>query len=230
MDASNELLRKAEPSALLYPDGIVRSLNRSMATALDRPAKRCVGRFLRELLPESQRNVVERIVAHAGKQRLAMQVLELPRQGRASVVALIEARPVTSAGGEQLVWVHSLNVSNDLGSLLIPFRLSARSAGLGLCMYLPQVRQIEWLGGAPAVAALFRRTRSPCPGWCVTSTPTIGLPCVGSCARTTAGVPGPPCGFKATRVTGTALPAKPVGSNSGTRVRADLRDDPRRHL
>ncbi|MGW4607342.1 SpoIIE family protein phosphatase [Streptomyces sp. NPDC004532] len=155
MDASNELLRKAEPSALLYPDGIVRSLNRSMATALDRPAKRCVGRFLRELLPESQRNVVERIVAHAGKHRLAMQVLELPRQGRASVVALIEARPVTSAGGEQLVWVHSLNVSNDLGSLLIPFRLSARSAGLGLCMYLPQVRQIEWLGGAPAVAALF---------------------------------------------------------------------------
>ncbi|MFF3511108.1 hypothetical protein [Streptomyces sp. NPDC002573] len=57
--------------------------------------------------------------------------------------------------GEQLVWVHSLDVHNDLKSLLIPFRLSARSAGLGLCMYHPQVQQLEWLGGASTVAALF---------------------------------------------------------------------------
>lgn len=84
-----------------------------------------------------------------------MRVLEFPRPGRAAVVSLIEARPVSPAGGEQLVWVHSLNVHNDIGSLLIPFRVSAKSAGLGLCTYHPQVCQLEWLGGAPTVAALF---------------------------------------------------------------------------
>ncbi|GAA3767554.1 SpoIIE family protein phosphatase [Streptomyces chiangmaiensis] len=104
MDASDELLRRAEPSALLYPDGIVRSLNAPMATALGRPAEECVGRYAWELVPESQRGVVERIVAHARKQRLAMRVLELPGPGGASLVALVEARPTTAAGGEQLVF------------------------------------------------------------------------------------------------------------------------------
>ncbi|MFD5064120.1 SpoIIE family protein phosphatase [Streptomyces sp. NPDC058394] len=156
MDSSDELLRRVEPSALLYPDGIVRSLNAAMATALGRPEEQCVGRYVWELVPESQRSVVERIVAHASKQRLAMRVLEFPRPGKASLVSLIEARPVTpTEGDEQLVWVHALNVHNDLGSLLVPFRLSAKSAGLGLCMYHPQVQQLEWLGGAPTVAALF---------------------------------------------------------------------------
>ncbi|SOE31728.1 PAS domain-containing protein [Streptomyces sp. OK228] len=155
MDASDELLRRAEPSALLSPDGIVHSLNAAMATALGRLAEECVGRHIWELLPESQRPVVKRIVAHASKQKLAMRVLELPRPGRASLVSLIETRPVTRAWGERLVWVHALNVHNDLGSLLIPFRLSAKSTGLGLCMYHPQVQQLVWLGGAPTVAALF---------------------------------------------------------------------------
>ncbi|MGW1884944.1 SpoIIE family protein phosphatase [Streptomyces sp. NPDC001970] len=155
MDASDELLRRAEPSALLYPDGIIRSLNAEMATALGRPAEQCVGRYAWELVPESQRSVVERIVAHASRQRLAMRVLELPSPGGASLVFLVEARPVTTAGGEQVVWVHSLNAHKDLGSLLMPFRLSAKSTGLGLCIYHPEVQQLEWLGGAATVGALF---------------------------------------------------------------------------
>ncbi|MFJ9755500.1 SpoIIE family protein phosphatase [Streptomyces sp. NPDC101149] len=155
MDASNDFLRRAEPSALLDPGGTIRSLNAPMATTLGRPAQQCVGHPLWDLLPDSQRSVLERIVAHASKQRVAMRVLEIPRPGRASLVALVEARPVTSAQGEQLVWVHALDVHNDLASLLIPFRLSATSAGLGVCMYQPRVHQLEWLGGAPSVAALF---------------------------------------------------------------------------
>ncbi|MFD7442129.1 SpoIIE family protein phosphatase [Streptomyces sp. NPDC059909] len=156
MDSSDELLRRAEPSALLYPDGIVRSLNAAMAAVLGRPEEQCVGRYVWDLVPESQRSAVECIVAHASKQRLAMRVLELPGPGGAALVALIEGRPITPArGGEELVWVHALNVRNDLDSLLIPFRLSAKSAGLGLFMYHPQVQQLEWLGGAATVGALF---------------------------------------------------------------------------
>ncbi|MFF7184918.1 SpoIIE family protein phosphatase [Streptomyces sp. NPDC008222] len=153
MDASDELLRRAEPSALLHPNGVVRSVNAAMAMTLCRPAEQCVGRYAWELVPESQRLVVERMVTHASK--LAMRVLELPSPGGASLVFLVEARPVTTAGGEQLVWVHSLNVHKDLGSLLMPFRLSAKSAGLGLCIYHPEVQQLEWLGGAATVGALF---------------------------------------------------------------------------
>ncbi|MFG3024750.1 SpoIIE family protein phosphatase [Streptomyces sp. NPDC048254] len=155
MDASDELLRRAEPSALLYPDGIVRSLNTAMATSLDRPAEQCVGRYAWELVPESQRPVVERMVTHASRQRLAMRVLDLPSPDGASLAFLVEARPVTTDGGEQLVWLHSLNVQKDLGSLLMPFRLSARAAGLGLCIYHPEVQELEWLGGAADVGALF---------------------------------------------------------------------------
>ncbi|MGW1888275.1 SpoIIE family protein phosphatase [Streptomyces sp. NPDC001970] len=167
VDASDELLRRAEPSALLYPDGIVRSLNAAMTAVLGRPEEQCVGRYVWDLVPESQRSVVEGIVAHASKQKLAMRVLELPRPGRPSLVFLVEARSITPAGGgEQLVWVHALNVHNDLGSLLIPFQLSAKSAGLGLCIYHPQVQQLEWLGGAPTVGALFPETSVSLP-WVV---------------------------------------------------------------
>jgi PAS domain-containing protein len=72
VDASDELLRRPESSGLLSPDGIVRSLNAAMAAALGRPAEQCVGRYVWELLPESQRTVVGRIAAQASKQRLAM--------------------------------------------------------------------------------------------------------------------------------------------------------------
>ncbi|GAA3789095.1 SpoIIE family protein phosphatase [Streptomyces chiangmaiensis] len=166
MDSSDELLRRAEPSALLHPNGIVRSLNDAMASALGRSEEQCVGRYVGELVPDSQRSVVERIVAHARKQSVAMRVLELPRPGGASVVTLVEARPTTATGGEHLVWVHSLNVQNDLGSLLIPFRLSARSSGLGVCAYRPQMHEFEWLGGAASVGALFPEASVPLP-WVV---------------------------------------------------------------
>lgn len=161
MDSSDELLRRAEPSALLCQDGVIRSLNDAMADALGRRAGQCVGRHIGELVPASQSSVVKRIVASANEQQLAMRVLEFPRPGRVSLVTLIEARPATTADGEQLVWLHSLNVDNDLGSLLIPFRMSAKSTGVGLFVYLPRVQQLEWLGGASAVGGLFPEASVP---------------------------------------------------------------------
>ncbi|MGV9242765.1 PAS domain-containing protein [Streptomyces sp. NPDC003710] len=157
MDASDELLRSAAPSALLTLDGAVRSLNAAMARALGRPAEQCVGRGLVDLMPVSQRTAVESLVAHAATTKtIVMRVLEFPGAGAPSVVCLVEARPVKDpAGGEPLVRVRSLDAGNDLGGLVIPFRLAAGAANLGLCMYSPQDHQLEWLGGEPALAALF---------------------------------------------------------------------------
>jgi hypothetical protein len=64
MDTWDEYVRRAEPSALLTPDGIIRSLNVSMATALGRPAEQCVGHDFRDLLPESQRFAAESLLTH----------------------------------------------------------------------------------------------------------------------------------------------------------------------
>ncbi|MFF3517977.1 hypothetical protein [Streptomyces sp. NPDC002573] len=90
---------------------------------------------------------------------VAMRVLEFPGPDAVPGVCLVEARPVKDpAGGERLVWVHSLDTRNDLGSLLIPFQLAAKAADLGLCVYSPQEQQLEWLGGAPALATLFPET------------------------------------------------------------------------
>jgi hypothetical protein len=157
MDASDELLRSAGPSALLTLDGAIRSLNAAMASSLGRPANQCVGRDIADLLPASQRMSVKSLVAHAATTgTVAMWVLEYPGPGHASVVCLTEARGVTDpAGGEKLVWVHSLYAGNDLSSLLIPFRLAAKAANLGLCTCSPDDRQVEWMGGAPALAMLF---------------------------------------------------------------------------
>jgi PAS domain-containing protein len=157
MDASDELLQMATPSALLTLDGAIRSLNAAMARTLGRSVEQCVGRGFGDLLPASQLTAVKSLVAHAATTKtVAMRVLEFPGPGTASVVCLVEARPVNDpVGGESLVWVHSLNAGNDLGGLLIPFRLAAKAANLGLCMYSPQERKLEWLGGAPALAALF---------------------------------------------------------------------------
>ncbi|MET7355510.1 SpoIIE family protein phosphatase [Streptomyces mirabilis] len=157
MDASDELLQMATPSALLTLDGAIRSLNAAMARTLGRSVEQCVGRGFGDLLPASQLTAVKSLVAHAATTKtVAMRVLEFPGPGTASVVCLVEARPVNDpVGGESLVWVHSLNAGNDLGALLIPFRLAAKAANLGLCMYSPQERELEWLGGAPALAALF---------------------------------------------------------------------------
>nr|WP_018560276.1 SpoIIE family protein phosphatase [Streptomyces sp. SID8377] len=164
MDASDHLLRRATPSALLTLGGAVHSLNAAMTKVLDRPADQCVGRNLADLLPESQRTAVESLVAHAATtMTVVMRVLEFPGPGAGRLVCLVEARLTRDpeGDGEQLLWVHSLNAGNDLGGLVIPFRLAAKAANLGVCMYSPQEHQLEWLGGAPALAMLFPEASVP---------------------------------------------------------------------
>lgn len=167
MDASDNLLQKADPSAFVTVGGVIRRLNAAMATALGRPAEQCVGHDFAALLPAGQRISAERLLAQgATGKRLAMTVLEFPGPGGASLVFLIEARVAEDSeggerGGERLVWVHSLDTQNDLASLLIPFRLAAKAAGLGLWMYSSSDRQLEWMGGAPAMAALFPKAAVP---------------------------------------------------------------------
>jgi serine phosphatase RsbU (regulator of sigma subunit)/PAS domain-containing protein len=127
-----------------------------MATALGRSAEQCLGRGFGDLWPANQRMSAESLVAPAaGTKTVAMRVLEFPGRSGVPVACLLEARPVkVPASGEQLVWVHALDAHNDLASLLIPFRLAAEAADLGLWMYSPQRDQLEWLGGAPALVAL----------------------------------------------------------------------------
>ncbi|MFD3496253.1 SpoIIE family protein phosphatase [Streptomyces sp. NPDC058690] len=157
MDALDELLRRADPSALLTLDGAIRNLNAAMATALGRPAEQCLGRDFGDLWPASERMSAESLVVHAARtMTVAMRVLEFPGRGGAPVACLIEARQVKDpAGDEQRVWVHALDARNDLASLLIPFRMATKAADLGLWMYSPHEHELEWLGGAPALAALF---------------------------------------------------------------------------
>ncbi|MFF2937402.1 SpoIIE family protein phosphatase [Streptomyces mirabilis] len=163
MDASDELLQRATPSALLTLDGVIRSLNAAMATALGRPREQCVGHGFGDLLPEDQRTSAEGLLTHgATTKSVAMRVLEFPGTSTASVVCLVEARPVTDpSSGERLVWVHSLDARHDLGGLLIPFQLAAKAADLGLCMCAPDEHQVEWLGGSPALAVLFPQASVP---------------------------------------------------------------------
>ncbi|MFE7238846.1 SpoIIE family protein phosphatase [Streptomyces sp. NPDC057580] len=157
MDTLDALMRRTEPSALLTLDGTIRSLNASMATTLGRPPEQCVGHDFLGVLPDSQRAAAENLLTHgATTKTVAMRVLQFPGPGSAHVVSLVEARPAEDlAGGHRLVWVHVVDARNDLGSLLIPFRLAAAAADLGLWMYSPQDHQLEWLGGAPALAAPF---------------------------------------------------------------------------
>ncbi|MFF2519423.1 SpoIIE family protein phosphatase [Streptomyces sp. NPDC058086] len=157
MDTWDEFLRWATPSALLTPDGTIHSLNAPMAATLGRPAQQCVGYDFLDLLPETQRASAESLLIHgATTKTVAMRVLEFSGPDRASVVSLIEARPVKDpASRERLVWVHSVDARNDPGGLLIPFRLAAAAADLGLWMYAPRTRRLDWLGGAPALASLF---------------------------------------------------------------------------
>ncbi|MFF3566030.1 SpoIIE family protein phosphatase [Streptomyces sp. NPDC002574] len=163
MDASNELLRRTCPSALLTPEGAMRGLNVAMASALGRPVDQCLGRDFGALWPASQRTSAESLVGHAARTRTAaMRVLEFPGHSGVPVACLIEARYVKGAvGGEQLIWVHALDSGKDLRSLVIPFRLATEAADLGLWMYTSHRDQLEWLGGAPAVAALFPDSTAP---------------------------------------------------------------------
>ncbi|WP_445521270.1 SpoIIE family protein phosphatase [Streptomyces sp. NEAU-174] len=157
-----ELLERATPSALLTLNGVIHRLNAAMATALGRPWEQCVGHAFSDLLPVNQRLAAQNLLTHgATTKRLAMRVLEFPGTGTASVVCLVEARPVRDPAGGEFVWVHSLDAKHDLGGLLIPFQLAARSAGLGLCMCSPHEHQVEWMGGAPALAALFPQASVP---------------------------------------------------------------------
>jgi hypothetical protein len=163
MEASDELLRMDSPSALLSLDGVIRSLNAAMATQLGTPREQCMGLGFVDLLPGDQRLSAEGLLTHGSTTKsIAMRVLEFAGTSTASVVCLVEARAVTDpSSGERLVWVHSLDAGRDLGGLLIPFQLAAKAAGLGLCMCSPEEHEVEWLGGAPALAALFPQVSTP---------------------------------------------------------------------
>ncbi|SNT52828.1 SpoIIE family protein phosphatase [Actinacidiphila glaucinigra] len=163
MDASDELLRRACPSALLTLEGAVRGLNDAMATALDRPLERCVGRDFKDLWPASQQMPAESLVAHAARaDAVAMRELEFPGRNTVPVSCLLEARQVRDpAGGRPLIWVRALDTRNDVTSLLIPFRLATAAAGLGLWMYSSQEDHLEWLGGLPALVALIPDPTAP---------------------------------------------------------------------
>ncbi|MGW1709843.1 hypothetical protein ACWCP8_31210 [Streptomyces sp. NPDC002206] len=99
MDASDELLRGADPAALLTLDGAILSLNAAMATALGRPAEHCqgldfgeqlLGRDFGDVWPTSQRMSAENLVAHAAKTKtVAMRVLDFPGPGGAPVACLM---------------------------------------------------------------------------------------------------------------------------------------------
>ncbi|MER5916654.1 PAS domain-containing protein [Streptomyces sp. NPDC001982] len=74
-DASDELLRGADPAALLTLDGAIRSLNAAMATAFGRPAEQCLGHDFGDLWPASQRMSAESLVVHAARTKtVAMRV------------------------------------------------------------------------------------------------------------------------------------------------------------
>ncbi|MEU1541255.1 PAS domain-containing protein [Actinacidiphila glaucinigra] len=146
-------------------EGVIRRLNAAMGVALGTSGEQCVGRCFIDLLSEDQRIPARSLLAHgATTKRLAMRVLEFPGSGDASVVCLVEARPVTDPRvGERLVWLHSLDARHDLGALLIPFDLAAKAAGLGLYMCSPDEHRMEWLGGEPALAALFPQASMSLP-------------------------------------------------------------------
>jgi serine phosphatase RsbU (regulator of sigma subunit) len=138
-------------------DGAIRQLNAAMAMALGWPVERCLGRRFGDLWPEGQGVLAESLVAHAATTKMvAMRTLEFPGPGGVAVACLIEAQRVKDpAGGELLLWVHALDARNDLASLLIPFRMAANATKLGLWAYAPYEHRLEWVGGAPALAALF---------------------------------------------------------------------------
>ncbi|MEU1594546.1 SpoIIE family protein phosphatase [Streptomyces sp. NPDC005708] len=163
MDASDELLHRDDPSALLTMGGAIHSLNAAMATALGRPAEQCLGRDFGDLCPASQRMSAGILVATAARtETVAMRVLEFPGPGGASVACLLQAQPVKDPStDEHLVWVHALDARNDLASLLIPFRLATEACDLGLWMYSPGEQQMEWLSGLPALVALYPDPTAP---------------------------------------------------------------------
>lgn len=110
------------------------------------------------------------------------------------------------------MWVHSLDAGNDRGGLLIPFRLAAKAANLGLCMYSPQECELEWLGGAPALAALFPEA-SMSLSEVVRRVHPDDRGALRRLVRSTAArTPGSGCGSLPSAMAGTFSSAGPVGS------------------
>lgn len=154
MDGSDEILRNSEPSALVSADGIVRRLNDPMATILGRTPDECTGHHLADLLSEDQRVQAERLLGQgATGDPYATAVLIFPGYD-AAVACLFKAQPLKyGADGEPLVRMSSLNAQNDLASLLIPFQMAAKVAGVALWMYSPHDHQLRWIGGEPEIAS-----------------------------------------------------------------------------
>jgi hypothetical protein len=69
MDAWDEFLRWATPSALLESDGTIHSLNAPMAATLGRPANQCIGHDFIGLLPETQQAEGESLLIHGATPR-----------------------------------------------------------------------------------------------------------------------------------------------------------------
>ncbi|MFD5570922.1 SpoIIE family protein phosphatase [Streptomyces cadmiisoli] len=157
MDPLDELTRRTDPSALLTAEGTIRSINASMAKVLGRPAEQCMGHDFCDLLPETQQATAASLLSYgATTETVAIRALEFPGMDTASVVSLVEARPVEDpTDGNRLVWLHSVDARNDLGGLLIPFRLAAEAAELALCTYSPLEHRLAWVSGPPALATLF---------------------------------------------------------------------------
>lgn len=157
MDAWDEFLQKPYPSALVGLDGVIRRLNASMATALGKPVDHCVDCTFADLLPEDQQGPAESLIAQAATgRRAAMSVLGFPGSEDSSMAILVEARRAVDPGSdEQLVWVRSLDTHKDLTDLLrFPFRVAARSAGLGIWSYSHPDHRLSWVGGAPELSSL----------------------------------------------------------------------------
>jgi hypothetical protein len=160
MDTSNELVHSVDPdgpaSVLLTTAGTIRALNASMALALGEPAEKCIGRDFAGLLPETQRTTVKVLVSHVARSRTpAIRVLEFQGHSDVPTACLVQAQAVrTGEEGHRLVWVREVDAQDDLDSLLIPFRLAAKAADLGVFVFWREQKRFEWLGGSPRIAAL----------------------------------------------------------------------------
>ncbi|MBY8882524.1 SpoIIE family protein phosphatase [Actinacidiphila acidipaludis] len=166
METADELLRGPGPAALLTLDGTVVELNEAMAAALGRPSEQCAGRGFSDLWPPGRRAAPRELVSHAAAGKsVAMRVLDFAWPAGAaatSSIELTEARQVRNPSGHgSRVWLHALDVRNDVSGLLIPFCTDARTARLGVLTYSAGDHSLEWLGGAPSVGAIFPESAMP---------------------------------------------------------------------
>ncbi|SDN16193.1 Serine phosphatase RsbU, regulator of sigma subunit [Actinacidiphila guanduensis] len=141
------------PLALVTTKGDVRSLNASMAQLLSRPAAECEGRSFISLLPEHQREMGASFLAHVRASGTpSFRVIEFPVPDGSTVASLMEGALVPSGPGESLVRVRAVDSGKDDDGLLIPFRITAKTAGLTLVGRRGD--HIVWLGGSAGLAGL----------------------------------------------------------------------------